>query len=218
MRSGISQWHLTKPNILLYGRRRSSGRFSTDLRLGWFTGSLGNHVQSCRIFLPKHHCRDGWDLSRRAGHDVPHEDYRTLGNWQAYTGPTFCPIKNNDVSRGRPHGPFFATVYVNEFIMARVQADPTNKSAFVASAFLAFDSIRLFGPGEADTTPILAAKRNTDWDTTVGLLGFRVNTHTLRIAVTEGKIAAIRLTLEQEWPFTRKQASAQEVLIVIGKL
>ena len=45
-----------------------------------------------------------------------------------------------------------------------------------------------------------------------------MNTHTLRISVTEGKIAAIRLTLEQEWPLTRKQASAQEVLSVAGKL
>ena len=45
-----------------------------------------------------------------------------------------------------------------------------------------------------------------------------MNTHTLRISVTEGEIAAIRLTLEQEWPITRKQASAQEVLSVAEKL
>ena len=45
-----------------------------------------------------------------------------------------------------------------------------------------------------------------------------MNTHTLRISVTEGKIAAIRLTLEQEWSLTRKQASAQEVFSVAGKL
>ena len=45
-----------------------------------------------------------------------------------------------------------------------------------------------------------------------------MNTYTLRISVTEGKIAAIRLTLEQEWPLTRKEASAQEGLSVAGKL
>ena len=102
--------------------------------------------------------------------------------------------------------------------MARVQADPTDQSALVASASLASDHIRLFGPGEAGATPILAPKKSTDWDTTVDLLGFTVNTHTLRISVTEEKIDAIRRTLEQEWPFTRKQASAQEVLSVAGKL
>ena len=102
--------------------------------------------------------------------------------------------------------------------MARVQADPTDQSALVATASLASDHIRLFGPGEAGATPILAPKKSTDWDTTVDLLGFTVNTHTLRISVTEEKIAAIRRTLEQEWPLTRKQASAQEVLSVAGKL
>ena len=76
----------------------------------------------------------------------------------------------------------------------------------------------MFGPEEADATPILDPKKSTDWDTTVDLLGFTVSTHTLRISVTEGKISAIRLTLEQEWPLTRNPASAQEVLSVAGKL
>ena len=132
--------------------------------------------------------------------------------------PPCVRVKNKDVPRGGPHEPFFATVYVDDFIMARVQADPTDQSALVASASLASDHTRLFGPGEAGATPILAPKKSTDWDTTVDLLGFTVSTHTLRISVTEEKIAAIRHTLEQEWPLTRKQASAQEVLSVAGKL
>ena len=102
--------------------------------------------------------------------------------------------------------------------MVRVQADPTDQSTLVASAFLASDHIRLFGRGEAGATPILAPQKSTDWDTTVDLLGFTVNTHTLRISVTKEKIAAIRRTLEQEWLLTREQASAEEVLNVGGKL
>ena len=132
--------------------------------------------------------------------------------------PPCVRVKNKDVPRGGPHEPFFTTVYVDDFIMARVQADPTDQSALVASASPASDYIRLFGPGEAGTIPILAPQKSTDWNTTVDLLGFTVNTYTLRISVTEGKIAAIRLTLEQEWPLTRKQASAPEVLSVAGKL
>ena len=70
--------------------------------------------------------------------------------------PTQAPycvrIKMNDVPRGGPHEPFFATVYVDAFIMARVQADPTDHPALVVSVSLASDHIRLFGPGEADAT------------------------------------------------------------------
>ena len=97
-------------------------------------------------------------------------------------GPTQFPpcvrIKNKDVPRGGPREPFFVTVYVDNFIMARVQADHTDQSALVALASLASDHIRLFGLGEADATPILDPKKSTDWDTTVDLLGFTENTHT----------------------------------------
>ena len=109
--------------------------------------------------------------------------------------PPCVRIKNNDVRRGGLHEPFFATVYVDDFIMARVQVNPTDQSALVASASIASDHIHSFAPGEADATPILAPKKSTDWDTTVDLLGFTVNTQTLGIAVTDGKIAAIRRTL-----------------------
>ena len=109
--------------------------------------------------------------------------------------PPCVRIKNEDVPRGGPREPFFATVYVDDFIMVLVQVDPADRSTLVASASLTSHHIRLFGPGEAGATPILVPKKSTDWYTTVDLLGFTVNIHTLRIVVTEGKIAAIRLTL-----------------------
>ena len=76
--------------------------------------------------------------------------------------PPCLRVKKKDVLRGGPHEPFFATVYVDDFIMARVQADLTDQSALVASASLASDHIRLFGPGEADATPILPPQKSTD--------------------------------------------------------
>ena len=76
--------------------------------------------------------------------------------------PPCVRVKNKDVPRGGPHEPFFATVYVDDFIMARVQADPIGQSALVASASLASNHIRLFGPGEVDVTPILAPQKSTD--------------------------------------------------------
>ena len=58
--------------------------------------------------------------------------------------PPCVHVKNKDVPRGGPHEPFVAAVYVDDFIMARVQADPTDQSALVASASLASDRSRLF--------------------------------------------------------------------------
>ena len=131
--------------------------------------------------------------------------------------PPSVRIKKNNLARDIPDKPFFATVYVDDFIMARVQANLTDSSALVASTSLASDHIRLLEPGEADAIPILAPKKST-WDTAVDLVGFTVKTHTRRITVMEGKIAAIKLTLEQEWSLTRKKASAQELLSVAGTL
>ena len=67
--------------------------------------------------------------------------------------PPCVRTKNKDVPRGGPHELFSATVCVDDFIMARVQPDPTDQSALVAS--VASNHIRLFGPGEADATTIL---------------------------------------------------------------
>ena len=51
--------------------------------------------------------------------------------------------------------PFFATVYVDDFILARVQQDPSDQTALIASASRASDHIRLFGTGEEGKIPIL---------------------------------------------------------------
>ena len=50
----------------------------------------------------------------------------------------------------RPIEPFFATVYIGEFIMASVQVDSFDQTALVASASFALDHVRLFGSGEKD--------------------------------------------------------------------
>ena len=57
---------------------------------------------------------------------------------------------------GGLHDPFFTTVYVDDFLLARVQQNPSDQSALIASASLASDHARLFGPGDEGETPILA--------------------------------------------------------------
>ena len=103
--------------------------------------------------------------------------------------------------------PFFATVYVDDFILVRVQQDPSDQTALIASASLASDHVRLFGPGEEGEIPILSLKKSTNWDTTVDALGY-----------TRENVAALRDLLEREWLSERAEASTQEVLSIAGKL
>ena len=119
---------------------------------------------------------------------------------------------------GRLLGPFFATVYVDDFILVRVQQDPSDQTALIASASLASDHVRLFGPGEEGEILILSPKKSTNWDTTVDALGYTINTHTMSILITGEKVAALRDLLEREWPSERADVSAQEVLSIAGTL
>ena len=80
--------------------------------------------------------------------------------------------------------PFFATVYVDDYLLMRVQHSDHDTTALTASASLALDPVRLFGPGETGATPILAPKKSTGWDTTIDALGFTINLHTMRISLT----------------------------------
>ena len=84
--------------------------------------------------------------------------------------------------------PFFTTVYVDDYLLARVQQDSNDRSALTASASLASDHVRLFGPGEIGKTPILAAKKSTVWDTTIDALGYTIDPHRMRISTTQAKV------------------------------
>ena len=83
--------------------------------------------------------------------------------------------------------PFFATVYVDDYLLMRVQHSDHDASALTASASLASDHVRLFGPGQTGATPIPAPKKSTDWNTTIDALGFTINSHTMRISLTREK-------------------------------
>ena len=78
-------------------------------------------------------------------------------------------------------------MYVDEYLLVRVQHADDGRTALTASASLASDHVRLFGRGEEGATPVLAPKKSTDWDTTTDTLGFTVNSHTLIISITRGE-------------------------------
>ena len=63
--------------------------------------------------------------------------------------------------------PFFATVYVDDYLLMRVQRSDHDTTALTASGSLASDDVRLFGLGETGATTILAPEKSTDWNTTI---------------------------------------------------
>ena len=114
---------------------------------------------------------------------------------------------------------FFATVYVDDFILVRVQQDPSDQTAL--------DRVGL--PSIIPRTPVWPGRRRgnphslpheTNWDTTVDalLIGYTINTHAMRNSITRENVAALRDLLEREWLSERAEASAQEVLSIAGKL
>ena len=114
--------------------------------------------------------------------------------------------------------PFFATVYVDDDLLMRVQHLDHDTTALTASASLASDHVCLFGPGGTGVTPILAPQKSTDWNTIIDALGFTINSHTMRISLTREKNEAIARLLHDHCPSRRRRAKARDVLSMAGKL
>ena len=123
-----------------------------------------------------------------------------------------------EAKRRKKNDPFLTTVYVDDFLLASVQQADADRSPRVASASLASDCVRLFGPGEDGVTPMLGRIKSTNRDTTIDALGFTVNRHTLRISFPRQKTEAIKALLNDHWPVSRRRTKAWEVLSMSGKL
>ena len=74
-------------------------------------------------------------------------------------------------------------MYVNDYLQVRVHHSDDDTAAKNASASVGSDHVRLFGPGVARVTPILALKKRADWDTTIDALGFTISYHNMRMSV-----------------------------------
>ena len=61
--------------------------------------------------------------------------------------------------------------YVDDYLIIRVQQSYDDTIALTASASVAYDDLRLFGPGKTGVMPILAPKNSKNLDSTVDALG-----------------------------------------------
>lgn len=77
--------------------------------------------------------------------------------WEVIGIPTPVPQERGvgPAKGGGLWDPFVTTttVYVEDFLLARVQQVPSDQSTLISSASLASDHVRLFGPGEGRENP-----------------------------------------------------------------
>ena len=104
---------------------------------------------------------------------------------------------------------------VDDYLLVRVQHSADDTTALTASASLASDHIRFFGPGGTGVTPILAPKQSTHWYSTIGALGF-INLHTMRDSLTREKTESTQRLLIDHWPTSIRGAKARDVLSMCG--
>lgn len=78
--------------------------------------------------------------------------------------------------------PLFATVHVDDHLLARAQRDPTYQTTLITSVSLASDHVRLIGPGEKGKVPIVDPKKRTH--TKVDALGYTIRKRRLRFLET----------------------------------
>ncbi|CAM9799176.1 unnamed protein product, partial [Sphacelaria rigidula] len=79
------------------------------------------------------------------------------------------------------------------------------------------DHLRMLGFQRSINSPVLSAKKLTDWDTVMEVLGFSIDTQSMRMSIPQRKISEMQ-ELFAEWPQSRNTASVREVLSLAGKL
>ena len=192
-----------------------------DFRLtfGW-TGSPGNIGVMASAAEHSHRNTDLSNVQLLPEGVKMMEHVEIVDRWEV-GDPTPVPpdAKNRASKGGKLSSPFHTVVYVDDdHGLIRAQQSDEDKSALVASASLASDYVRLFGPGEPGETPTLAPKKSSNWNTTLEFLGFVINLHALEISVRIKIAQAIQTALVDDWPRCRRRASVQEVFSIAGKL
>ena len=115
---------------------------------------------------------------------------------------------------------FFATVYVDDFILVRVQQDPSDQTALDRVGLPSIRPRTPVWPGRRRRNPhsLPQEKHELGYYRRCATIGYTINTHAMRISITRENVAALRDLLEREWLSERAEASAQEVLSIAGKL
>ncbi|CAN0043129.1 unnamed protein product, partial [Choristocarpus tenellus] len=127
------------------------------------------------------------------------------------------PKSTVNIAGGGEEDQFFARMYVDDSILVEPQWFEDGRRLLLATNSLVSDHIRLLGKREIDEPPILSAKKLTGWHTTQVVVGWKIDTEAMTIALPEGKLVKLKGWLE-EWPESKSVARVQEVWVLLGRL
>ncbi|CAM9809095.1 unnamed protein product, partial [Choristocarpus tenellus] len=108
-------------------------------------------------------------------------------------------------------------MYIDDSILVEPQWFEDGWRLKLATNPLVSDHIRLLGQRDLDEPPILSAKKLTGWHTTQVVVGWRIDTEKMTIALPEGKLKGMK-SLLGEWPESKLVARVQEVWVLLGRL
>lgn len=106
---------------------------------------------------------------------------------------------------------------VDGYLLTRVQHSD-DKIVWIALDFSASDHVRSLGPGEEGLASILAAKKSTDWGSTIDASRYAFNSHPMIISFPRVKADPRKRVLLDAWPLSRRRATMRDVLSICREL
>ena len=118
---------------------------------------------------------------------------------------------------GGATGTFWARSYVDDTIGVEPLVCARGSRCLRASTSLASDHFRLFGSRFPTDPRLLAPAKVSSWSTSLGVLGWTIDTVAMVISLTSAKLLQLCILLEA-WPPSRTVASEYELRSLMGKL
>ena len=107
--------------------------------------------------------------------------------------------------------------YVDDGIVGELQWWPDGRRCLRAVQSLASNHFRLLDERGVSDPPLLSARKITDWDTQLEVLGWIIDTEALTVTLPSHKSLKLQ-NLLPEWPSSRTTASAKQVSQLLGFL
>ena len=189
-----------------------------DLRLqfGWrnspgFWGLMASALEHAHT----HSTFQGADVSQQGAAAVAHVELSSPRGVRVVAIPRDCgPVPGSGGSTGSY---FFVRYYVDDGILVELQWWPDGRRCLRAVQSLASDHFRLLGERGVSDPPLLSARKTTNWDTQLEVLGWIIDTEALTVTLPSHKRLKLH-TILAEWPPSRASASAKQVSQLVGFL
>ena len=125
-------------------------------------------------------------------------------------GPVSC-------SGGNAGDYFFVRYYLDDVIPVELQWWPDGRRCLRAVQWLASDNVRLLGERGVSYPPHLYARKITDWDTQLEVLGYIIHTEAGTVTLPSRKSLKLQKGFA-EWRSSRTSASTRQVSQLVGFL